>query len=352
MQGCYRWHLGDNIPFTTSLKMTIENYTGFADIANRNDYSSVAYWYQLPGGSDFFTDTPVADRIPHEYVVPVAIEVERYLQPADLPDGMSIIEDDDLPKPLSRGRGVKLVGQAGSTFTLNIPAKVNDRYTFRVQPARGVKASDYQIVRNGRVIADRIRLKKGPNPVTIRLTGQPVEGDRCELIIDYVTAQICRNLITNWLWIGPFPNPDGKGLGIVYPPERKFDVSGEYMGRDGKPVGWRKISRPDGIIMLNDLIRPMEHCVIYAACTVNAPTARKDTLLIGSDDGVKVWINDKLVWKHGVERRMMPDSDRVDVTLAKGENLLLIKIEQRLGDIGFALRFHDPEDELTFGLPK
>jgi hypothetical protein len=49
---------------------------------------------------------------------------------------------------------------------------------------------------------------------------------------------------------------------------------------------------------------------------------------------------------------MVPDSDTVEVELKEGENQLLIKVEQRLGNIGFALRFFDPVDELTFGLPE
>lgn len=43
-----RWHIADNIPFQKQFKMTIENY------ANDKDYAAVAYWYQAPGGSDFF----------------------------------------------------------------------------------------------------------------------------------------------------------------------------------------------------------------------------------------------------------------------------------------------------------
>jgi hypothetical protein len=104
--------------------------------------------------------------------------------------------------------------------------------------------------------------------------------------------------------------------------------------------------------MLDEVIQPREYCVVYAACLVNAPTARKETLLIGSDDGIKVWINNELVWEHAIQRRMVPDSDRVDVDLKAGENLLLIKLEQRLGNIGFAIRFLDPHGELTFGLPQ
>ncbi|NLC58461.1 MAG: DUF2961 domain-containing protein [Armatimonadetes bacterium] len=69
-----RWHLADNIPFQKSFRMTIENY------GQDKDYASVAYWYQAPGGTHFFTDdTP--DRELHqplpEYRIPGALEGEN-----------------------------------------------------------------------------------------------------------------------------------------------------------------------------------------------------------------------------------------------------------------------------------
>jgi hypothetical protein len=106
MQGCYRWHLGDNIPFYKSFVMTIENYTGRPTESKRNDYSSVAYWYQLPGGSDFFAPAPVADRIPRSYVANGAAEAERWADPGQLPPGVSIIGGEPAPAALpSRGLG-------------------------------------------------------------------------------------------------------------------------------------------------------------------------------------------------------------------------------------------------------
>jgi len=55
LQSCYRWHIGDFIPFERSFKMTIENYSAKkAPGTPRNNYSSIAYWYQMPGGTDFF----------------------------------------------------------------------------------------------------------------------------------------------------------------------------------------------------------------------------------------------------------------------------------------------------------
>jgi len=67
VQSCYRWHISDFIPFEKSFKITIENYAAKkpAD-APKNDYSSVAYWYQLPGGTDFCESYAVKDRLMRE----------------------------------------------------------------------------------------------------------------------------------------------------------------------------------------------------------------------------------------------------------------------------------------------
>ncbi len=352
LQGCYRWHLGDNIPFYKSFRMTIENYKGLPGVKTRNDYSSVAYWYQLPGGSDFFEETPVADRIPRGYVAGGAIEAEQFLDADDLKSGMSIICDDGLPQPLSSSRGVKLTGKIGDEFTLKVPADLDEVHVLRLVQARDVKASGYDILVNGKKVGERVRLKKGLNPLTIRFTGDPVEGDRCELVVDHFLLEVYRNMITDWMVIGPFPNPDRKGFDAAYPPETGIALAGQYKGRQDKPVRWQRVTRLDGIVMLNDLFKPKEHLVVYGACTVNSPRASKRTLLLGSDDGVKVWLNGKLVWKNFVQRGLTPDADRVEVELEKGPNALLIKVEQHLGDVGWAVRFADPDDELTYNLPE
>jgi len=70
-QSCYRWHISDFIPFEQSFKITIENYAAKnAPDRPKNDYSSVAYWYQMPGGSDLFQSYSVKDRLLREVKKP------------------------------------------------------------------------------------------------------------------------------------------------------------------------------------------------------------------------------------------------------------------------------------------
>jgi hypothetical protein len=348
----YRWHLGDSIPFTTSFRMTIENYAGLPQEDVHNDYSSMAYWYALPGGKDFFEPTPVWDRIPREHSAPGAVEAENALSSGDLGVGMDIVDNTGLPRPLSGNRGVKLTGKVGDTFTLKFPVDKEEFYRVEILTAHVEKASVFEAEINGRGTDELVHLVQGTNPVTIRFTGRPVEGDRCEVIIDSFVPRVDRRLITEWMAIGPFANPDMKGLDIACPPENELDMSKTYDGRDGKPVGWQKVSNPSGKVTLNHLFNPSTDCVAYGTCIVNAKTAGTYKLLLGSDDGVKVWINGEQVWRNRLRRGILIDEDQADVTLQEGRNTVLIKIDQGPGDLGWAVRVRDPDRSLAYALPE
>jgi Protein of unknown function (DUF2961) len=62
----YRFHLDSPIPFTKSIKATIEH--GHANHRSDN-YSSVAYWYQTEPHTAFPALPPVEQRLPHMYLV-------------------------------------------------------------------------------------------------------------------------------------------------------------------------------------------------------------------------------------------------------------------------------------------
>lgn len=352
MQGCYRWHLGDNIPFYKSLRMTIENYTGQPDQTSRNDYSSVAYWYQLPGGDDFFEEVPLIDRIPRGFVTQGALEIERYQDSFKLTEGATVVTDEGLPKPLSSNGGLKFAGKVGSEFTFQLPVDKDEHYVLSPGLARDVKASRFDLLIDGKPAGERPFLRKGMMPITLKFTGNPIEGDRCRVIIDYFRMEVYRNLINQWLVLGPFPNPDHKGFSTVYPPEEQLDFTRKYTGRDDKEISWQTVTRQDGVMMLQDMFKPSDDLVVYGACIVRAPNAGKRTLLIGSDDGIKIWLNGRLIFEKLVRRAVKVDEDSIEVDLKQGDNLLLLKLDQGPGDLGWAVRFLDPKDELEFALPK
>jgi hypothetical protein len=56
---------------------------------------------------------------------------------------------------------------------------------------------------------------------------------------------------------------------------------------------------------------------------------------IGSNDGVRAWINGNLALDRKVGRKAEPNQDIISVHLNQGENNILIKIDQLGGGWGF-----------------
>jgi hypothetical protein len=94
----------------------------------------------------------------------------------------------------------------------------------------------------------------------------------------------------------------------------------------------------DGVDFIAEL-GPSAYSVAYAYREVDATSSREVLLELGSDDGVKVWINGAMVLANHVRRALLPDEDSVVVSLAKGRNRVLVKVEQAEGEWGFKLRF-------------
>ena len=81
--------------------------------------------------------------------------------------------------------------------------------------------------------------------------------------------------------------------------------------------------------------------VVYGTVTLNAPQKQETTMLVGSDDAVKVWLNGELVHYNPVKRGAGDFQDAFPVTLKPGVNVLLVAIDNHghgafSGFFGFA----------------
>jgi len=89
---------------------------------------------------------------------------------------------------------------------------------------------------------------------------------------------------------------------------------------------------------------PKTNAIAYAHTYVWSPKQQKVELLVGSDDGCRVWVNGKEVISSGdIKRPCTPDSDSEEVELNEGINSLLMKIAQERGDWAFTARIKDRE---------
>ena len=124
----------------------------------------------------------------------------------------------------------------------------------------------------------------------------------------------------------------------AYPPE-KPDAP------EARDVKWRtwtgKGSRPWFVNFMDLRGIGGGNRAVYLRTKVPSSRERKATLEIGSDDGVKVWLNGKLVHAKNASRGLREGEDRVRVTLRKGSNTLLLKITQGGGDWSACVKIAD-----------
>ncbi len=132
-----------------------------------------------------------------------------------------------------------------------------------------------------------------------------------------------------WLLLGPFSNVDDQGLNKDYLSE----VSGEVKAQPhrGEVVGgpaWTERSARNGRIDFLQLYPGSTNTVAYAYTEFNSASEGPAALKLGSDDGIKAWLNGSLVWENHVHRSLQRDEDAIRVTLSKGVNRLLLKVDQ------------------------
>ena len=123
--------------------------------------------------------------------------------------------------------------------------------------------------------------------------------------------------------------------------------------REGKSVGrskWRAHSlSPVGHDNINDMTDALgwgrrdaiyDH-IVYGVVSLKSPRPQETTMLVGSDDGVKVWLNGELVHEALIDRGADDYQDAFPVTLKQGTNVLLVAVDNNghgdfSGFFGFA----------------
>ena len=152
-----------------------------------------------------------------------------------------------------------------------------------------------------------------------------------------------------WLSIGPFENIDG--FRKKFQPEKTIQFSKEYKHR-GKILKWQHIDDGfnDGFINFRDIYTDYIWSVGYSLIDIISTHRQKVQFRFGADDGEKIWLNGKEIWKFNKAGPAIFDDKKVDVTLKKGRNRILIKVCNTVGDWGFFFRVTDSEGRSTAGI--
>ncbi len=109
---------------------------------------------------------------------------------------------------------------------------------------------------------------------------------------------------------------------------------------DGRTLTWRAVKSSDGYVDMKTGHKegPDEYCVGYAWTEIEVAANTKAWLGIGSDDGLKVWLNGELVndrWQHRISQL---DDDVVPLQLKAGPNRILLKVQNKTRNWSFIAR--------------
>jgi HEAT repeat protein len=161
------------------------------------------------------------------------------------------------------------------------------------------------------------------------------------------TIEKFEDFITSWQVSGPYMQ-EGKNYAelfdIVFPPETSA----------GKDVKWSPMpagtdpSRPFVLDLLK--LYGGEQRVAYLRTWINCDSQQQASLEIGSDDGIKVWLNNSIVHANNVARSLTPGSDKANITLKQGWNSLLVKITQNNLPWEFCMRLRKPDGTRLEGI--
>ena len=177
---------------------------------------------------------------------------------------------------------------------------------------------------------------------TLKKALAAADDDGTRRAVQSALKQIQDNLdyLTDWAVAGPYQQADkdyAALFDIPFPPEIKGSQEAKWQplppGADPK--------RP----YVMDLFKMMggQQCVAYARTWVHCDQEHSAMLELGSDDGVKIWLNDKQVFALNAARPLQPGSDKVNVSLHSGWNPLLLKVTQNNQGWEFCVRVRNPD---------
>ena len=160
--------------------------------------------------------------------------------------------------------------------------------------------------------------------------------------------------LREWLLCGPFPalTDSEQDIDSIQLPGMYNDflsssggeakaspIAGQVVSFPGGSCTWTRHLSPEDTVDLDTAITKTDRVVAYAYAEVTSPTQQACILALGSNDGVRAWLNGEPVLDAPGPRGLQLDHNLVPVALREGRNSILLKIEERGNRWGFACRF-------------
>ncbi len=187
-----------------------------------------------------------------------------------------------------------------------------------------------------------------PEDVVAALT----EDELVDLVAYLETLKVAALTPDSFHMVGPFPAKDmDAALDTEFGPEKeKFDPKGGFVqpgNRNANPfIHWRAL-RPDGkgyfdLAALHGAAG--NNSASYMYVEIESPVEQAGEILLGPDDGARLWINGKEVFVTRETKAATPEAHKVAVKLVKGKNTVLLKVANGNNPHGFYFSLTSAEE--------
>ena len=167
------------------------------------------------------------------------------------------------------------------------------------------------------------------------------------------THPVDGTFIKEWLVLGPF-----------FPEDLETDFLASVNGEasvnpkpgdtvttaEGKTLTWTVYRSEGNLINLLHAVGNHREAVCYTFCLLESERGGDGEMLVGSDDGVAVFLNGQRVHTQIVRRPIVVDEDRVAVSLRSGKNRCLMKVSNGYQNWALTARVFPPTRAVIAGI--
>ena len=178
-----------------------------------------------------------------------------------------------------------------------------------------------------------------PEDIVAALT----EDELADLVAYMETLKVAALTPDSFRIAGPFQAESmTKALDTAFGPEKgEFDPAAKFGS-----VGW-KTTRPDGKGYF-DLAAlhgdAAQNSASYMFAEIESPAEQDAEILLGADDGARLWVNGKEVFTTRETKAAVPEQHKVPVKLKKGPNAVLLKVANGNSPHGFYFSLTSAEE--------
>ena len=130
--------------------------------------------------------------------------------------------------------------------------------------------------------------------------------------------------LCRWLVLGPLADEDHGGFDEE--PVRESALR-PAAGQRTRGLVWRPVRVRGPRVELAEVMKPADGAFYYAFTYLLAREDAEAVLWLGSDDGVRVWLDGELLLSHHAHQEAKPDEHPLPLRLTAGPHALLVRVE-------------------------